>query len=273
MANERRPSALEILKILDRSNCRECGVPTCMAFAALVVQGQRRLSDCPTVSRGALEQYAHLGEQPGEGDELAASMNQLMGKAASVDFDEAAERLGGGVDGDRLAIPCMGRIFQIDRDGRLHAQCHVNQWVHGPLLDYITSGAGEDPRGEWVHFAELSGAASWTRFFEHRCESAIKQVVDESSELFFEIMSLFEAEAPDISDDLEGDWAYVIYPLPKVPLLICYWKAEGEFPSKLSVLFDTATNANLSPESVFYLTNGIAQMLKKMVLTHSHRGR
>jgi hypothetical protein len=97
-------------------------------------------------------------------------------------------------------------------------------------------------------------------------------VVGEHHDIFFEIMSLFEAESPDISDDLEADWALVIYPLPKVPLLICYWKAEDDFPSKLSVLFDRSTNVNLAPGAVFSITQGIAQMLAKMVTRHSLEG-
>ena len=45
-----RLTAMDILRHLDRSNCRECGVPTCMAFAALVIQGQKALGDCPRLS-------------------------------------------------------------------------------------------------------------------------------------------------------------------------------------------------------------------------------
>ena len=33
-------SPLEILKLLEKSNCRECGQATCLAFAAAVFKGQ-----------------------------------------------------------------------------------------------------------------------------------------------------------------------------------------------------------------------------------------
>jgi hypothetical protein len=53
---------------------------------------------------------------------------------------------------------------------------------------------------------------------------------------------------------------------------VCYWKAEDDIPSKLSVLFDRATNVNLPPGAVFYLTQGLALMLAKMVTRHTLDG-
>jgi hypothetical protein len=116
-----------------------------------------------------------------------------MGEVVKVDYADVAERLGGGLKDDRLAIPCLGRIFELDAHGDLHAQCHVNQFVHAPLLEYVIAGIGRDPQGDWLHFNELKETASWVPFFQHRCEAAIKKVVDEHHDVFFEIMSLFEA--------------------------------------------------------------------------------
>jgi ArsR family metal-binding transcriptional regulator len=41
-----RPQVLEILKRLPKTNCRECGQPTCMVFASLVAQGVKAADDC-----------------------------------------------------------------------------------------------------------------------------------------------------------------------------------------------------------------------------------
>ena len=42
-----RPKVIEILKILPKTNCKECGFPTCMVFASLVAEGAKDSSDCP----------------------------------------------------------------------------------------------------------------------------------------------------------------------------------------------------------------------------------
>jgi ArsR family metal-binding transcriptional regulator len=41
-----KPKLLEILKLLPKTNCRECGQSTCMVFAALVAQGEKDVEDC-----------------------------------------------------------------------------------------------------------------------------------------------------------------------------------------------------------------------------------
>jgi len=43
-------SGLEIFKLLPKTNCRDCGRPTCLAFAMQLAQKKANLSDCPHVS-------------------------------------------------------------------------------------------------------------------------------------------------------------------------------------------------------------------------------
>jgi ArsR family metal-binding transcriptional regulator len=45
-----RPKLIEVLKLLPRTNCGECGRPTCMVFAAEAVEGVRGAKDCPPLS-------------------------------------------------------------------------------------------------------------------------------------------------------------------------------------------------------------------------------
>ena len=42
-----KPKVLEILKLLPKTNCRECGEPTCMVFAAKIAEGAKGPTDCP----------------------------------------------------------------------------------------------------------------------------------------------------------------------------------------------------------------------------------
>lgn len=57
---EPKPQVLEILKRLPRTNCRRCGEPTCMVFAARAAEGVKSAADCPEPSgnaRQGLEAY------------------------------------------------------------------------------------------------------------------------------------------------------------------------------------------------------------------------
>lgn len=47
----KRASPLEIYKFLDKSNCKECGLETCMAFSTDLLERNKKLSDCPHLQR------------------------------------------------------------------------------------------------------------------------------------------------------------------------------------------------------------------------------
>jgi acetyl-CoA decarbonylase/synthase complex subunit gamma len=52
------PTGLEIYKLLPKTNCKECGFPTCLAFAMKLAQKGTELDNCPYVSdeaRAALD--------------------------------------------------------------------------------------------------------------------------------------------------------------------------------------------------------------------------
>ena len=55
-----RPRILDILRLLPQSNCRQCGLPTCMVFATQVSEGLKGPAACPPLkepNRGRLTDY------------------------------------------------------------------------------------------------------------------------------------------------------------------------------------------------------------------------
>ncbi|MEE8419976.1 MAG: (Fe-S)-binding protein, partial [Dehalococcoidales bacterium] len=43
-------TGIEIFKLLPKTNCTDCGVPTCLAFAMNLASGKSQLTDCPHVT-------------------------------------------------------------------------------------------------------------------------------------------------------------------------------------------------------------------------------
>ncbi len=68
-------TGIQIFKLLPKKNCKECGEPTCLAFAMKLAQGKAELSKCPYVSEEAKAKLAEASEPPirgvviGTGDE------------------------------------------------------------------------------------------------------------------------------------------------------------------------------------------------------------
>jgi len=57
-------TGIEIFKLLPKTNCGECGVPTCLAFAMSLAAGKAELSACPYVSEEAKEKLAEASAPP-----------------------------------------------------------------------------------------------------------------------------------------------------------------------------------------------------------------
>lgn len=56
-----RPKVLEVFKLLPGTNCGECGVPACMAFASDLSKGKKAPEDCPRLrEEGCAEALAAL---------------------------------------------------------------------------------------------------------------------------------------------------------------------------------------------------------------------
>ncbi|MGA2026931.1 MAG: (Fe-S)-binding protein [Syntrophobacteraceae bacterium] len=65
-----KPKMLEILRLLPKTNCGECGQPTCMVFASHVAEGGKDPDDCPSLDAERKTQLAgYLGQfesEPGK---------------------------------------------------------------------------------------------------------------------------------------------------------------------------------------------------------------
>ena len=57
-------SGIQIYKLLPQTNCKECGFPTCLAFAMKLASKQVELSVCPYVSEASQKQLAESAAPP-----------------------------------------------------------------------------------------------------------------------------------------------------------------------------------------------------------------
>jgi hypothetical protein len=257
--------AMEIFELLDKSNCRECGEKTCLAFAGAVFQGRRKLSDCPRLEQEILARYSE-GDKSNVFQEGADYLEELKSNVSGADLAEAAERVGAEFSGGRLTLKVLGKDFSVDTGGNLSADIHINPWVAVPFISYILYGKGLPVSGTWVSFRELKDGQERYALFHKRCEQAMKQVADTYTNLFDDIVHIFSGK--QVEKQFESDISVVLHPLPAVPIMICYWMPEDGLESSLNVYFDETADKNLDVGSVFSLGVGLAQMFGKLALRH-----
>ena len=94
----------------------------------------------------------------------------------------------------------------------------------------------------------------------------MKRVADIYTDLFDDMVHIFVGK--QVEKQFESDISVVLHPLPKVPIMVCYWSPEDGLESGLNVFFDETADKNLDIGSVFTLGAGLAQMFEKLALRH-----
>ena len=77
-------TGIQIFKLLPKTNCKDCGFPTCLAFAMALASGKAELDACPHVSEEAKAQLAESSAPPiravtiGTGDDALKVGGELV---------------------------------------------------------------------------------------------------------------------------------------------------------------------------------------------------
>jgi 4Fe-4S ferredoxin len=77
-------SVMEIYQFLPKTNCKECGLPTCMAFAVALLGREKKIEDCPPLFKPKYE------EKLGKLEELLAPL--MSGEATETGMIIHAEK-------------------------------------------------------------------------------------------------------------------------------------------------------------------------------------
>lgn len=98
---------LDIFKLSPKKNCKECGVPTCMAFCMKVAQGAVPITKCPYMSDEAIALLSEATAPPMKSLEVAG--HKLGGETVLFRHDKTfvsrslfAVSVGSGMDGEAL---------------------------------------------------------------------------------------------------------------------------------------------------------------------------
>jgi len=261
---------IDIFKLLPKFNCGQCNFSTCLAFAAAVVKEERQLFECPNLDKKKLSKFeGKISKQVNletiQDDALEVLKKQLI----KTDLASRAEQIGALFNKGSLVIKCLGKDFEIDLKGNVLSACHTHPWFSIPLLHYILYSMGQSISGRWIPFRELKNGRTWNLLFERKCEQPLKRLADAHTDLFEDLISIFSGMSS--KGVFASDISVILYPLPKLPMMICYWKPEEGMESKLHLFLDDTAENNLLIESIYSIGIGIVRMLEKIMQKHSEQ--
>ncbi len=261
----------EILKKTPRTNCGQCGHPTCLAFAAAVAKGGDDPGKCPFLSREgfvtASGKGAALEELPAQREvELIA---HLQGKIATLDFAVLADPLGARLLPGRepaLAFRYLGQEVVLAKNSLLLDNAppadHRDQIL---LYNYAHSGGGTEPALDWIGLESLPNSISKVKTLATYCESRLALLFTQSpAERIRHACTALDG----LEKKAEGaSLAFLIPVLPRVPQHIFFWAEEPEdgFVAKAKVLFDRQVLSFLDLESLVFSAERLADRLSVLL--------
>ena len=163
-------TVMEVLKNLPRTNCGDCGQPTCLAFATHVIKEGEDLDKCPHLTGAGADmgQAVRAQQEAGVGrrrESLAISLEVLQEKVAPLDFAALAEGLGAtyGEEAGRpyLSLIYFGHRLQVFKDElRYPAGADADPWDAILLYNYIAAQGQEPVAGRWIAYNSLPNSVS-----------------------------------------------------------------------------------------------------------------
>ncbi len=259
---------LDLIKMLPRTNCKECGYPTCMAFATHVLREGVIPGKCPYSESEDLafieQSLVDQGADSAYPEHLFSARKFVQGKIKDYDFSLDADKIGARLvddkDGPYLIVNLCERLYRVDKeqvaplDGGEH-----DLWEHILLYNYVAEAGGRALTGNWVPMESLPGSLAKRKVFVSGCEEKIATAYSGHPELLRKALKELKADFPDLESNAEV--AAVFYPLPKIPFQLLFWDADLEdgFSAQVKILFDETVLDYLDIESLVFLGENCAQ--------------
>jgi len=270
---------LEILQRTPKTNCGECGHPTCLAFAAAVARAGAEIALCPYIDRQGLENsmasgvkdMENLATQVAEEHDLIL-VQHLQEKVKPLDFGAIASALGAGWNKDNpdaLYLRYLGQNVMLEKTKVLMN----NDTVVDPrdqilLYNYVYSCGGRKPDNTWIGMESLPNSISKVKTLSTYCEKKIAgHLSGKPADIIAEIGKQLDGyEGPaDLSSSATS--SLVVPVLPMVPQYLLFWEEEPEdgFEAKAKVLFDHHVLDFLDLESLVFSAERFAERLVLLI--------
>lgn len=260
-------------KVLPRTNCGDCGHPTCLAFASMVVSEKLSIADCPHLSQDTVDACtAELAGQYAEGkwtkrDLAADALEWARDRASSMDLKDLPARIGGElvtIDGaPAVSLPYFTGDILI-RDGVIeHPDGRpLGRWEQVFIFNHMAQGGSALPGGTWKALQEIPNTVSKIKSMRNGVEAPlVAGFTGRAPALRAALASLGGEPAADVAPG--ADVAMRLSPLPRVPVLVLFWDADPSegFPAEAKLNFDATITEHLDIESILFLSERIAQLL------------
>jgi len=261
-------------KILPCTNCGDCGFPTCLAFASMVVSEKMPLATCPHLDPDVTAQaQLELDAQHAEGkwtkrDMAEDALNWARERAASMAIGELPQRIGGRLvttnESTCLELPYFRWEIRVAPNGITRVDgAEMTRWEQVFIYNHLAQGGISKPVGNWRGFQEIPNTVSKIKSMTANVEIPLQRRFAGASAQLAQAAAAIGG-VDETADVGSADLVFTFTPFPRVPVRLLFWdedKADG-FDARIKLIFDETVSDHLDIESILFLSERIAQLLR-----------
>jgi hypothetical protein len=259
--------------VLPKTNCGDCGFPTCLAFAGMVVSEKHPLRGCPHLAPNVVERCsAELDLQYSDGkwtkrDMAEDALKWAKERSASMELKDLPDRIGGEVletdSGLRLKLDYFNGHVVIGSDDIVHSDGKpLTRWEKVFIYNHMAQGGAKKPTGEWKGFGEFPNTVSKVKTMSGQVEKPlVDQFHGRVDELKNAAVRIGGKEMTGAANS--SDVSMYFRPLPRLPVLLLFWDEDLKdgFTATAKLLFDETATDHLDIESMVFLGERLRQLL------------
>lgn len=259
--------------VLPKTNCRDCGFLTCLAFAGMVVSEKHPLKNCPHLEKAVVEKCnIELEEQYKAGKWLKRDMADdalawAKERLASMEIKDLPDRIGGELhtmDGETvLVLPYFNSAVLISKTAITKKDgSALTRWEQVFLYNHLAQGGSSMPTGQWRGLVEFPNTMSKIKSMVDKVEMPMVEAFKGKAEKLKAAAEKIGAkEVP--KDQHSSDLSLIFSPLPKVPIMLMFTDEDRKdgFSGSVKLLFDETITTHLDIESIMFLSERLKQML------------
>ncbi|MDH4162694.1 MAG: DUF3786 domain-containing protein [Nitrospirota bacterium] len=258
-------TAVEIYKLLPKTNCGTCGTATCFGFAAKVASGLASITSCANLNDQAREELmageGNRKNSPGTVYEQALEI--LRPRLASLDFQKLAQQSGAVSSApDTLELLFLNDRFTVTKERIADQQGkEPRPFISILIYNHLTMPDPPRPAGEWITFSSVPASHAKDKAWAGHVEQEI------ASHFSGNVNGLKKAceRLGGTPASIKGshDAAYEFRFFPHYPVLLLFYDAvpDEDFPAQCKLLLDKHVDRFLDIESIVVLGEEFAGRL------------
>ena len=249
--------AVEIYKLLPKTNCGKCGVSSCFGFAAKLATRQAKTDDCPDLKAEAREMLREDEREQvvSAGTALEQTLNALKPKVTALDFPLVAKSLDLSLlSPDRLEVIFLNDAYTVTKDGITDTSGREPEpFISILIYNHLCMPDPPPVSGAWITFASVPASHAKDKAWAGHVEDVIAKHFMGNVEALKQACERFGGKPVEISGNHDAAYAFLFF--PHYPVLLMFYDAvpDEDFPAQVKLLLDRNVDKYLDIESIVVL--------------------